>query len=266
MKCFFLDIDGTILPFGKPIPGSAIEAVEYARRNGNKVFVATGRAKAEFPSLDPIVFDGYVYSAGAAVSIDGKLILDLHVSGSDHEELSSYFGKRGLLPMFQTDVGTFMEEETYDLFQYYSMKFIGRPIELGGLVRKKMPESLLPRKYLYLASEGGFKANDVQRELPDSFKYVPNTLGFPQSLAGEVQMASVTKASGIRAVLSYLGMDISDAVAIGDGSNDIEMVMDAGCGIAMGNASDDLKAVSDYIAKDIEDDGLKDAIMHALGE
>ena len=76
MKCFFLDIDGTILPFGKPIPGSAIEAVEYARRNGNKVFVATGRAKAEFPSLDPIVFDGYVYSAGAAVSIDGKLILD----------------------------------------------------------------------------------------------------------------------------------------------------------------------------------------------
>ena len=228
MKCFFLDIDGTILPFGKPIPGSAIEAVEYARRNGNKVFVATGRAKAEFPPLDPIVFDGYVYSAGAAVSIDGKLILDLHVSGSDHEELSSYFGKRGLLPMFQTDVGTFMEEETYDLFR--------------------------------------FKANDVQRELPDSFKYVPNTLGFPQSLAGEVQMASVTKASGIRAVLSYLGMDISDAVAIGDGSNDIEMVMDAGCGIAMGNASDDLKAVSDYIAKDIEDDGLKDAIMHALGE
>ena len=79
-------------------------------------------------------------------------------------------------------------------------------------------------------------------------------------------MASVTKASGIRAVLSHLGMDISDAVAIGDGSNDIEMVMDAGCGIAMGNASDDLKAVSDYIAKDIEDDGLKDAIMHALGE
>ena len=55
------------------------------------------------------------------------------------------------------------------------------------------------------------------------------------------------KGIGINKVLEYYGIDKSQAMAFGDGNNDIEMFEQVGHPIAMGNASDDLKAISEQI-------------------
>jgi hydroxymethylpyrimidine pyrophosphatase-like HAD family hydrolase len=43
---------------------------------------------------------------------------------------------------------------------------------------------------------------------------------------------------------------------LGDGRNDIEMLVYAGLGIAMGSAPDEVKAKADEVTKSVTDDGV----------
>ena len=49
-------------------------------------------------------------------------------------------------------------------------------------------------------------------------------------------------------------------MACGDGSNDIEMVKEAGLGVAMSNAIDEVKAAADYVTCSNDEDGAAKAI------
>ena len=49
-KIIFLDLDGTLWTFEK-IPGSALEAIEHARKNGHKIYINTGRTRCEVPQF-----------------------------------------------------------------------------------------------------------------------------------------------------------------------------------------------------------------------
>ena len=68
------------------------------------------------------------------------------------------------------------------------------------------------------------------------------------------------KVIGAKRVLDHYHTDLSNAVAIGDSMNDIELIRAAGFGIAMGNAVDALKENADYVTKDIADDGFAHAL------
>ena len=74
--------------------------------------------------------------------------------------------------------------------------------------------------------------------------------------AVDIIPANGGKGMGIVAMLEYYGLDKSEALAFGDGNNDIEMLEIVGTGVAMGNASDDLKAVADDICGDVAEDGI----------
>ena len=58
------------------------------------------------------------------------------------------------------------------------------------------------------------------------------------------------------AVLRHYGFSKDEAIAFGDGHNDIEMLEAVGMGIAMGNAKDEVKAKADFVCKSVEDDGI----------
>ena len=65
----------------------------------------------------------------------------------------------------------------------------------------------------------------------------------------------VSKASGLEYVAGQLGVDPTDVLAIGDGRNDIEMLLWAGRGVAMGQAVDEVKAVADAVTDHVDVDG-----------
>ena len=46
-KLIFLDIDGTILGYDGTLPASAVTAIKTARQNGHRVYLNSGRSKAE---------------------------------------------------------------------------------------------------------------------------------------------------------------------------------------------------------------------------
>lgn len=56
-----------------------------------------------------------------------------------------------------------------------------------------------------------------------------------------VLQEDISKSLAINKVLHYFGFDKSEAIAFGDGENDIDMLESVALGIAMENGNDELK-------------------------
>jgi len=78
----------------------------------------------------------------------------------------------------------------------------------------------------------------------------------------DINLRGVDKSVGISKVMEYYGLSLREAMAFGDGGNDVPMVRDAGIGVAMGNACEELKAVADYVTLSVDDDGIEAALQH----
>lgn len=73
----------------------------------------------------------------------------------------------------------------------------------------------------------------------------------------DVNLSNSNKAVGISKLLEKLGIAPDEAVAFGDGLNDMEMLSLVGMGVAMGNARDELKAVANMVTLSAEEDGVR---------
>ena len=74
--------------------------------------------------------------------------------------------------------------------------------------------------------------------------------------AADIISATGSKGYGIEKVLEYYHLDRKQAIAFGDGANDIEMLQTVGLGVAMGNAGEDVKAAADQICGTAAEDGI----------
>jgi Cof subfamily protein (haloacid dehalogenase superfamily) len=76
----------------------------------------------------------------------------------------------------------------------------------------------------------------------------------------EINDQNAHKGNAIRQLAEHLGLDMSQVLAFGDGSNDITMLKEAGIGVCMENGLDSVKAVADYITDSCDEDGVAKAI------
>jgi hydroxymethylpyrimidine pyrophosphatase-like HAD family hydrolase len=53
---------------------------------------------------------------------------------------------------------------------------------------------------------------------------------------------------------------MQQAMAFGDGGNDLPMVRDVAVGVAMGTACEELKQVADYVTLSVDEDGVSHAL------
>lgn len=79
----------------------------------------------------------------------------------------------------------------------------------------------------------------------------------------DIAAAGVTKASALEVLRTSLEVDSALTVAIGDGSNDIEMLRWAGRGVAMGQAEAEVKEAANEVTASVYDDGAV-AILRSL--
>ena len=69
------------------------------------------------------------------------------------------------------------------------------------------------------------------------------------------------KPEGVQAMCERYGLTLDEAVAFGDGGNDIAMLRAVGTGVAMGNAGDNVKAAADLVTTDVDNDGIWNACV-----
>lgn len=72
---------------------------------------------------------------------------------------------------------------------------------------------------------------------------------------------NVDKGTGVKSLVSALGMDMKDTIAIGDERNDLAMIEVSNVGCAMNNAHEEVKKIADYITEnDNEHSGVAEVI------
>ncbi|SEE95728.1 Cof subfamily of IIB subfamily of haloacid dehalogenase superfamily [Arthrobacter alpinus] len=79
----------------------------------------------------------------------------------------------------------------------------------------------------------------------------------------DIAAAGVTKASALEVLRASLEVNSALTVAVGDGSNDIEMLRWAGRGVAMGQAEAEVKEAANEVTASVYDDGAV-AILRSL--
>lgn len=72
--------------------------------------------------------------------------------------------------------------------------------------------------------------------------------------------STATKQQGILQVAELMNIKTKDMIAVGDGHNDMPLLLACGLRVAMGNAADELKDIADYVAPSVDNDGVADVI------
>ncbi|MEM3526696.1 MAG: phosphoglycolate phosphatase [Candidatus Jordarchaeaceae archaeon] len=70
----------------------------------------------------------------------------------------------------------------------------------------------------------------------------------------------VHKAVGVRKAIEVLGYRPEDAIGIGDGQNDVELLQEVGYGVALNNAPKTLKDAADYVTEKSFGEGFVEAV------
>lgn len=255
-RAVFLDFDGTYAHHSE-VSQAHRDAVAAAREAGNQVFLATGRAIAMVPDGVVSGLSGFVGSGGAYVRVGEHVLVDerfpidlgnavvrvlqAHDAAFILETPERMFGPNGL----ETALVELRRELGIPGDRPSGFEKIELTNELADISFSKVTVSACRTPMAELVAEMGAGVDWVAASIPGV-----------EADGGEIHQAGITKATGLARVCEYLGVAQADAVAFGDGANDVEMLTWAGTGVAMARSNPRALAVADRVVAGPEDDGL----------
>ena len=80
----------------------------------------------------------------------------------------------------------------------------------------------------------------------------------------EINANGVSKARGLKLLCGYLGISLSECIAVGDAQNDMELIRSAGLGLAVANSQKELLDIADGVVPSNDEDGVAAAIEQYL--
>lgn len=266
-KYIFLDIDGTLLSPHHGVAKSSIEALTTLHNNGHKVFICTGRSKSYVDDyIRRLPFDGFIYGAGAHVSIDDQTLFVNHIPREEVMGLLDFFAQNNISYILEGANYSFHEDSALKLFRERLML---ETTDTPYLSLHKVPDERILSivSYADMHEEINkitiYAKNDEDLDLiKTNYASSYNVITYPTTSSCEIIGNGINKASGIKHVLNHYGGEIKDCFAVGDSMNDYEMIRECGIGIAMGNADPKVKAVADYVTDDVDHDGIANAFRH----
>ena len=263
MKLIFLDVDGTLIPFGQKFPpASAVEAINLARKKGNKVYLNTGRCRKEVhKELEAIGFDGIICSNSLYIEENNQPLLQKNIAAEDVKKISDWFLKN--------QVGFFFEG--HKKVTAVSLYFEQMGKKFGEKVLSDLKKAFPCLKESELDYEGIAKINYVMQpgliekiktEFGDKFQVNQWSLLGSDKGMGDITLKEASKAEGVRFMIELHKAKREDTFAFGDTAGDLPMIKYCGTGVAMGNSEQGLKDGADYITGDVSESGIYDAFKH----
>lgn len=248
IKAIFFDIDGTLLSFEThQVSSGTIWAFERLRQKGILTFISSGRPQTLLPQF-PISFDGYVLMNGGYCYMGDQVLVRNPIDAEDRWKWLQYVEEHGKSTM------AFLENEMYISNLDETCIEINRQMGIPAAPCRPLSEMGDLDVFQFIAVQGAEDDAEVLELLPHC------RLPRWHSLFSDLIPADSSKAVGMDRICRHLGIDKSEIMAFGDGSNDIEMLDFAGIGVAMGNASENVKRHADFITSSVDDEG----ILHAL--
>ncbi|MBV7388547.1 Cof-type HAD-IIB family hydrolase [Pasteurellaceae bacterium TAE3-ERU1] len=257
IKIVFFDIDETLyIKHKNTLPSSVKPALAQLKANGIIPAIATGRALCALPAqIDQLIaelpIDLFVSINGQYNCYQGQTLASFPLTQSEIEEMVAFFTRLEI-----------------------DYAFVGHEAIAVNRQTAKVDNALRPITERYIVDPTFYQQSAVYQML--AFYDVSQDAQVARAPllqsrlrvvrwhddAVDVLSRDGSKARGIQAVLSHFNLEAKNAVAFGDGLNDLEMISAVGFGVAMGNCHAQLKAKANYVCGDIEQDGLKNALLH----
>ena len=247
IKIAFFDVDGTLVDMEKKvITPTMIETLKRLKENGIILCMATGRGPYLVPSFPGIDFDVFLSYNASYCYTKNEVIFSNPIPKEDVKAIVE--NAAGIhRPVFLAGVeGGGANGCDKDLADYFAIAK-GKVNVLDNFAFEKLMD-----KKVYQMMIGCYK-----EEYADILKDVDGArITAWWTRAADITPANGNKGVGVRKILDYYHLDKENAIAFGDGTNDIEMLEAVGTGVAMGNATDDVKAVADVICGHVAEDGI----------
>jgi len=263
-----LDLDGTLLDGRGKVRPRNLQALRRAHADGIRVMVVTGRSKvATLPILEELEIDTLsVLFNGAAVycpkeerlieerTLSKRTLERVHEFGRVYDYLTiAMLGHRKLALHPRS------EKEARSLEGLHGLEFVNRE-ELHS-------EFTVRVTFLTdTVSESSQMAAQVE-EFVDQPMYLTH---FPLSVLASHRTSDIHavdvhppcrgKAEALRVLEERYGIPASRVVAIGDATNDLPMVAEAGLGVAVGSGMQELIDIADRVIGGHDTDAIADLV------
>jgi Cof subfamily protein (haloacid dehalogenase superfamily) len=266
-----LDVDGTILRPNFTVGPRTRQAVRRLVAQGILVVVATGRRLA--------TAYGYAQEAGvgpqaAIVALDGALVVRGRREVLRRRPLDPEAARCLMAWAQELGVGYVLQGE--------GRTYVAPGQGPGGLLREALRRGALgslagvrhtlwelapfwgrwgigghqPPEPVYKFSPIGPSAARARLRQRIEESQLAVHLTTPGGPGFEVVAAGVSKGEGLAWLLGHLGVDPSQALAIGDSWNDVHMFLTVGHPVAMGNAHAGVKAYARWVTGSVEEEGV----------
>lgn len=271
VKIIFLDVDGTLVDYDNRIPESAVKAIRLAREKGHKVYVCTGRSRAEMqPEIWDIGIDGMIGGNGSYVEDNEEVVMHQLISKEEAKHIVDWLHSRGLEFYLESNNGLFASE---------NFKEAARPVLREYSLRKGKTEEEVKDQEAEDALHGLIYGGELYRDdlnkvsfiLSDYQDYLDSIEEFPNleahtwggrgetALFGDLGVKDINKALAVDVLLNHLGAEQKDTIAFGDAKIDIPMLDYCQIGVSMKNGGPEILEMADMVTDDVEEDGLYNA-------
>jgi len=248
-----LDIDGTLMNYGGEISPAVTAMVEQVRMCRTHVVLATGRnIVATLP-----VAQALGIRRGWAVCSNGAVTIRLNPGTPGGYDIATVrtFDPRAALELVRREL-----PDAFVAVEDLGVGFrVAKEFPMGELVGRQL---LVDYEHLWRepATRVVVRAPGVDVTHFDAvvramgLQDVTYAIGYTAWL--DLTGPGVSKGSALEELRVNLGVEAAHTVAVGDGTNDIDMLRWAARSAAMGNAPDNVKAVAGEVLGVVADDGV----------
>lgn len=261
IKLIAIDLDGTLLNPQHEMTERTEKTLKAAMAAGVRVIIATGKT---FMSSQHIIKRLGTNTPG----IYNQGTITFNSDGTVHSQ-------QMLDKALARQVITYAEDRGYVIGAYAGSRILVRKMtermaELTMHYHEPMPEEVGPLQNILDNTPINkiimFYPNDARRvqalrwqlniQIGNAARLL--SAGIPDEL--EILPPNASKGTALKVLLKEMGIPANQAMTIGDGENDVEMLELAGLGVAMGNANDHVKSVANVTTASNDADGVAEAV------
>jgi Cof subfamily protein (haloacid dehalogenase superfamily) len=263
MKCFSIDLDGTLLNSEHNISENNLQTIYELQDQGHAVILNTGRAYADvikIEALRNLEIPIFCVNGSVLFSASKELLFEATISIEIYKELFPILKDLGVGILVYTNYGGFpstlpplhhkSKEELNTLFAEfnYDQIFEKDDVKIYKLIALTHHDQLE-------------KVEEVKKALEGKFD-ISMASSFPNNV--EITSNEAHKGKALLRYQEMLNLNFEEIFAFGDGGNDLAMFEVATTSVAMANAPLHVQQQADIITKSNDEDGFAYAVRNLL--
>jgi len=263
IRLLFLDADGTLIGAHNDVHPRAWAALDRARAAGIRLALCTGRpgvGGSEEIARRVDAHGVHAFQTGAVISEPGKPAVRTRTLPRTALEELVAISRDERRPLEAYGERRYFVERTDEITRAHS-GVLGWEPEIVDLL--SVTEPIVRAQWAVRDAEWP-RLRALTERIAGLSIHTGTGPWAPGIRFANLVHAETSKADALRWIAAHHGVPLAEVGMAGDAENDVDAMAEAGLGIAMANAPEAVRAAADFVAGDVEEGGIAEAIDFLL--